>query len=388
MASEGFQVKIINNEKGKGLFATCKYKEGDMILKEKPLVCCQFSWNAEYGYLACDNCLRPLENAEENVRRLTGRKDIILPHPECCETNKDVITECCECGIKYCSAECQNDAIHRYHRVLCPHSKEKNEHHPLTQLNETWKQLHYPPETATIMLLARMVALVNQANDKNEIRYTFSQFCHRTVNDTNEIAHNLLGEKFIGQIDVLRQIFQGALNIDATQDWFTPDGFRSLLALVGTNGQGIGTSPFSRWVKNVSALELPKEERIQVDKLIDRIYDDMEEVVGSFLNNEGSGLYVLQSSINHSCVPNAVVEFPFSNSTLVIKAIRDIQPGEEICISYLDECALERSRHSRQKALSSLYLFVCRCNKCLSQSIDPDITSEEDDFDEDEDMSS
>lgn len=23
--------------------------------------------------------------------------------------------------------------------------------------------------------------------------------------------------------------------------WFTPDGFRSLFALVGTNGQGIGT---------------------------------------------------------------------------------------------------------------------------------------------------
>lgn len=59
--------------------------------------------------------------------------------------------------------------------------------------------------------------------------------------------------------------------------WFTPDGFRSLLALVGTNGQGIGTSAFSRWVKNVSALDLPKDQRIYIDKLIDRIYDDMEE---------------------------------------------------------------------------------------------------------------
>lgn len=49
------------------------------------------------------------------------------------------------------------------------------------------------------------------------------------------------------------------------------------MALVGTNGQGIGTSAFSRWVKNVSALELPEEQRIQIDKFIDRIYDDMEE---------------------------------------------------------------------------------------------------------------
>ena len=81
-------------------------------------------------------------------------------------------------------------------------------------------------------------------------------------------------------------------------------------------------------------------------------------------------------------MPNAVVEFPYSNSTLVLKATRDIQPEEEICIAYLDECVLERSRHSRQKALSSLYLFICQCNKCFSQVDDPDVTSEED-YDDD-----
>lgn len=146
-----------------------------------------------------------------------------------------------------------------------------------------------------------MVALINQANNKEDILSTFSQFCHRTVNDTHEIAHKLLGEKFVGQIDVLRQMMLKAVNTEFIEhvcstniienvlisqnkflknfylQWFTSEGFKSLLALVGTNGQGIGTSAFSRWVKNVSALELPREERIQVDKLIDRIYDDMEE---------------------------------------------------------------------------------------------------------------
>lgn len=381
MDTNGFQVRIIDNEKGKGLFATHLYKEGNIILEEKPIVCCQFSWNADYGYLACDNCLTPLETAEENARRLTGKSDIILPHMECCETKKNLIMECSACGIKYCSTECQNEALQRYHSTLCLQSRDRNESHPLLQLNETWKQMHYPPETATIMLLARMVALVNQASNKEDILSTFSQFCHRTVNDTHEIAHNLLGEKFIGQIDVLRQMLLKALNNDYISNWFTSEGFRSLLALIGTNGQGIGTSAFSRWVKNVSALELPENERIHVDKLIDRIYDDMEEVVGSFLNNEGSGLYVLQSTVNHSCLPNAVVEFPYSNNTLVLKAIRDIQPGEEICISYLEECELERSRHSRQKALSSLYLFICCCNKCKSQAGDPDITSDDEEYD-------
>lgn len=105
-------------------------------------------------------------------------------------------------------------------------------------------------------------------------------------------------------------------------------------------------------------------------------------MVGSFLNNEGSGLYILQSAVNHSCVPNAIVEFPYSNNTLVLRAIRDIQVEEEICTSYLEECELERSRYSRQKALSSLYLFVCRCDKCQSQTNDPDVTSDEEEVED------
>lgn len=43
---------------GKGLFATRKFDQGDIILEEDPLVSCQFAWNAAYRYLACDHCMR------------------------------------------------------------------------------------------------------------------------------------------------------------------------------------------------------------------------------------------------------------------------------------------------------------------------------------------
>lgn len=105
----------------------------------------------------------------------------------------------------------------RYHSTICLQSREKDESHPLVQLNETWKRMHYPPESATVMLLIKMIALVNQADNKEEMLSTFSQFCHRTVNDTHEIAHKLLGEKFIGQIEVLRQMMQKAINIEFTE---------------------------------------------------------------------------------------------------------------------------------------------------------------------------
>ena len=101
--------------------------------------------------------------------------------------------------------------------------------------------------------------------------------------------------------------------------WFlTPEGFDSLLALVGRNGQGIGTSPLSQWVKRVENLRVSPEEKKQLDLLIDKIYEEIEGHAGSFLNNDGSGLFFLQSTINHSCDPNAIVEFPFNNHELVI----------------------------------------------------------------------
>ncbi|XP_012261874.2 histone-lysine N-trimethyltransferase SMYD5 [Athalia rosae] len=391
MDSVGFQVRLINNEKGKGIVATRSFKEGEVIFQEKPIVCCQFSWNAEYGYSACDNCLKPLETATENVRRLTGKPELVLPYPECCPTKKELIVACPDCEVKYCSSECQEESLARYHQILCLRSSihAERERHPLSRLNDTWKQMHYPPETATVMLLARMVSLVEQSSNKDATLSTFDQFCRRAVNETQQLSHNLLGEKFMDQIDLLREMAISTLPIQSVHQWFTPHGFRKILALIGTNGQGIGTSAFGEWVKNVSTLELSADQRTQVHELIVQIYDDMEEVVGSFLNNEGSGLYELQSAANHSCLPNAIVEFPYSNSTLVLKAAKDIQAEEEICQSYLDECALERSRYSRQKALSSLYLFVCKCDKCLSQADDPNETSDEDedgDEDDDEDM--
>lgn len=59
----------------------------------------------------------------------------------------------------------------------------------------------------------------------------------------------------------------------------------------------------------------------------------------------------MQSIINHSCRPNAEIIFPNGNYQLAVTAIENINPGDEICISYLDKCILSRSRHTRQKIL-------------------------------------
>ncbi|BFY98011.1 hypothetical protein BsWGS_01051 [Bradybaena similaris] len=382
---ENVKVVNISELKGRGLVAAHGFKKGDVLFEEKPLVCAQFSWNELYKYLACEFCLKSLESAEEMVRRLANNQGLSLPHPECCEVDPSAFTQCPHCQVLYCSPACRDLAAEQYHHVLCKGSSKDDPEHPLNRLVNEWRSFHYPPETTSVMLIAKMIAMVKQAKDKDSIVSQFSTFVKNAVSEQEEVAHKLLGEKFEAQREVLRKLVSDALFEESVQEWFTPEGFNLLFALVGTNGQGIGSSSFSRWVKNTDNLHLNDAEKKELDDLIEKIYNEIDEVSGEFLDCEGSGLYQLQSACNHSCAPSAEIVFPHGDNTLAMVALRDIAPEEEISISYLDCCDLERSRHSRQKILRENYLFLCSCEKCLSQADDESITSEESEDDEEMD---
>uniref|UniRef100_A0A8C7YYL2 Protein-lysine N-trimethyltransferase SMYD5 n=1 Tax=Oryzias sinensis TaxID=183150 RepID=A0A8C7YYL2_9TELE len=325
-AVSSVEVRFIDNLKGKGLFAKRSIKKGDTIFTERPLVSAQFLWNSLYKYRACDYCLRALETAEENARRLSGNPALILPHAELCGVRPEMHQACPQCQVMYCSSECRQAAADQYHRVLCLGPSQEDPDHPINKLKDAWRGS--------------------------------------------------------GQLTLLHSLFSTALYDDHLNRWFLPEGFRSLFALVGTNGQGIGTSSLSQWVHGCDALELPAQQREHLDSFIDQLYKDIEKETGDFLNCEGSGLYLLQSSCNHSCTPNAEASFPENNFLLHLCALSDINPGEEICISYLDCCQRDRSRHSRHKILRENYLFACACVKCESQRDELDVTSEDEEEEE------
>lgn len=50
-----------------------------------------------------------------------------------------------------------------------------------------------------------------------------------------------------------------------------------MFALIGRNGQGIGTSVYSEWVKKVEKLDLNEEEKSKMDIFINKVYDAMNE---------------------------------------------------------------------------------------------------------------
>jgi len=167
MCEAHFLIKQASPDKGKGLFASKNFNEGEVIFEEKPLVCSQFLWNSMYKYTACGGCMKSLETAEQMARRLTGNASLELPYAsKCCEITLlgQTIVNCHRCQIKYCSEECRESAWEQHHRTLCLGENQGDPSHPLEQLQEAWRKMHYPPETASVMLIAQMIATVLQVS--------------------------------------------------------------------------------------------------------------------------------------------------------------------------------------------------------------------------------
>jgi hypothetical protein len=74
------------------------------------------------------------------------------------------------------------------------------------------------------------------------------------------------------------------------------------------------------------------------------------------------GLFLQASRFNHACSHNAQNTWNTDTNQLTIHAFKDIEAGEEICISYLDG---SENYRTRQRNLKDRFAFECSCNLCL-----------------------
>jgi hypothetical protein len=102
-----------------------------------------------------------------------------------------------------------------------------------------------------------------------------------------------------------------------------------------------------------------------------------QKILTAFSTNAiGPHLGTQAAMLNHSCVPNAYATFEDDIQELTVHALRDINYGEEICISYLEGAALFQpalpqpgsSRATRREFLQIQRGFDCLCEACLEVS--------------------
>ncbi|KAG6542139.1 hypothetical protein Mapa_016491 [Marchantia paleacea] len=82
-----------------------------------------------------------------------------------------------------------------------------------------------------------------------------------------------------------------------------------------------------------------------------------------------SGIWVLPSFINHSCLPNA--SRVHVGDAMMIYASRDLEAGEEVCLPYFD--ILSPLPQRREKGLAG-WGFTCKCPRCkLEETLQSEI---------------
>ncbi|EDQ85351.1 uncharacterized protein MONBRDRAFT_29283, partial [Monosiga brevicollis MX1] len=376
-------------EQGRRLVATRHIEAGDIVWQESPLACAQFLWNRACGYRACQHCLRSLESPQETVNRLT-QHDLPLPNPSHQLEPDARIPQfsCPGCPETYCSEACL-EADQVFHAHLCPRA------HPTVEtLNEAWRDMHPPPESTSITLLLKLVILEHNQPG------ILSNFCHDFAREINGemVAHRLLAPEFeasLSQLNELVWAWAEECQLDNAQQWLKPEGFRRLWSLIGTNGAGVASNTLAAYDRQLSALDLDDATQSEVDNTMNTIYEIAGEVVGEFLDAEGSAIYATHSACNHSCRPNAKVFFEGGNFELTIRAEQDIAPGEasclfdtsEVTISYLDDHILDHGGDVRREVLREQYLFECSCVRCLNPTTTDDEDEESgDDGEQDQEM--
>ena len=77
---------------------------------------------------------------------------------------------------------------------------------------------------------------------------------------------------------------------------------------------------------------------------------------------DGTALFALTCCANHSCAPNVQLQYG-DDSTGMLLALRDLAPGEELCINYVD---LDQPRQLRNADLRH-YGFECTCERCAGE---------------------
>uniref|UniRef100_A0A8D0DDL8 [histone H3]-lysine(4) N-trimethyltransferase n=1 Tax=Sander lucioperca TaxID=283035 RepID=A0A8D0DDL8_SANLU len=83
------------------------------------------------------------------------------------------------------------------------------------------------------------------------------------------------------------------------------------------------------------------------------------------LSHMGTAVYPDVALINHSCLPSVIVTY--KGTSAEVRAVKNMNPGDEVLISYIDLLYPTDDRNNR---LREFYYFTCQCQECKTKSSD------------------
>ncbi|KAI0754279.1 SET domain-containing protein [Daedaleopsis nitida] len=85
--------------------------------------------------------------------------------------------------------------------------------------------------------------------------------------------------------------------------------------------------------------------------------------IGKSSRGAQEGIFMQASRLNHSCRPNVCRSWNIDTQEMAFRTLRDVQAGEELCMSYVDVDVLA-TRKQRKAELEEAFGFKCACEAC------------------------
>jgi tetratricopeptide (TPR) repeat protein len=350
------EVKWISMHKGKGVFASRNFKEGELITHEDPISSHRVL-NKNAAVKCCGFCMRSYlspENLGSNGSKY-WKEMYNGPKPEWtyCEHCKGD-----DIGEFYCSKTCKQKAWSSYHQLLCPGYDYKTKQNVKTAGHESLKALFKlcsDQNKSHPLFIVRMLAIVLSQMIFNQKSFDDAWEPFFLFVSSNEPC---FGEE-LGVETLMNIVKDEKYTIAANVN-----NYRHLHWAIVKNAQSLNpVSDFHLYLNS-----LPESVQFQVVKGLGYETTPFYFLQSSFMSGLsawGNGLFAIANSMNHSCEPNVATASASNSHKITFLAIRPIKKGEELSISYIDET---KPFPERQRILSESYAFTCQCEKCSKQS--------------------
>ena len=287
--------------KGRCVYASVPIKRGEVIFKSRPFASSVF---IEKLPAACSNCLLAFAfpDSDQQVQALRCSK--------CKEAH-------------YCNPQCQKKHW-PIHKAECRR---------LPQLIRNALQIGVPPFLLCNIILATRV--LRRASDVVAIH-------------CDDTGHLVAGFQ---EVDAMCEVNRLVLTTDEgpTEDAIQLQVLEGVLSLV----------PQGFWGGVPAATRTPAA----VARLLRKFQCNNFAFCDPLLHPVAAAVFPFGALLNHSCCPNSVLMH--YQGTQVVRALQDIEPGEELVHSYVDVCA---ATIDRQRGFLDNFEFLCECDRCKQMS--------------------
>ncbi|KAF9093926.1 SET and MYND domain-containing protein 3 [Mortierella sp. AD031] len=340
--------------RGRGLFSAAKdvLKPGTLVFKE--LGYCQVVNDASLSSV-CSACFK-------DTREEQGEDEKSASAGGVSTSNQRKLVRCAGCKVVwYCNKTCQIKDWKLHHQLECQGIQQSMKN-PV--MKDVWTK--HSMDTTTVRALCRLVRRRERVRTSTAYKAEHGKM-NAAQKQVNEVYYSGLDQKEEEWLDE-----HGAAWIDQY--------LRAPSSSLDTSSKGAleESAQLTKLMAVVmSCIVSSKEDRAAFMRGSGESEGEGEATKGfellrklssygfSVTNLEttmavGLALYVQSMPfMNHSCLPNCV--YTFKGSRVECRVIRDIHPGEELTISYIDQIG---TTQERQKQLKEQYHFTCICPLC------------------------